>query len=160
MKIVCLLFAGILLFAKLSTANIFAQDLGGALQNQTRENNARFALPQDIQTKLDALFEAMVKKDYRNGLEKFMLNSPISRKDNDFANILRELGKAIDLYGDIKGYEIVDFRVAGSSFFRVNIIGLHQRYPTRWEINFYRSPSMGLIVTNFKLDDIAELYLD
>jgi len=155
MKIICLLFAVFLSFA-----NIYAQNFGGALQNQSRENNSRFALPEDIQTKLDTFFEAMVKKDYKNGLEKFMLNSPISRKDNDFANILRELGKAIELYGDIKGYEIVDVKVAGSSFFRVNIIGLHQRYPTRWEINFYRSPAMGLIVTNFKLDDISEVYLD
>ena len=157
MKIVCLFIAGFLL-----SANIFAQnfDGGGALQNRLNENNARFALPDDIQTKLDVFFEAMVKKDYRNGLEKFMLNSPISKRSNDFANILREIGKAIDLYGDIKGYEIVDFKMAGSSFCRVNIIGLHQRYPTRWEINFYRSPAMGLIVTNFKFDDISEIYLD
>jgi len=155
MKIVFLITVGILF----SFTVVKAQDFGGALQTQNTENNSRFALPEDIQTKLDVFFEAMVKKDYRNGLEKFMLNSPISRKDNDFANILRELGKAIDLYGAIKGYEIVDFKIAGSSFFKVSIIGLHPRFPTRWEIIFYRSPTIGLIVTNFKLDDVSEAFL-
>ena len=157
MKIIYFLFAGFLLTVSAAAQNFGG---GGALQRETSENNSRFALPEDIQNKLDTFFDAMVNKNYKDGLEKLMLNSPISRRDRDFANILREIGKAIQLYGDIRGYEIVDFRVAGSSFFRVDIIGLHQRYPTRWEITFYRSPDIGLIVTNFKFDDLSEVYLD
>jgi hypothetical protein len=54
----------------------------------------------------------------------------------------------------------VDFKRAGTSYYRLKIIGLHQKFPTRWEINFYRSPDLGLIVTNFKFDDISTIYID
>lgn len=108
-----------------------AQQGGGALQNRTNENNMRFGLPDDIKNQLDKLFDALIKKEYKAGLEQFLLNSPISKKDDDFASILKEIGKSINLYGDIKGYEIVDFNIAGSSYFKVKIIGLHQKFPTR-----------------------------
>jgi hypothetical protein len=104
---------------------------GGSLQHRTNENNLRFGLPEEIKTKLDDFFDSMVKRDYKGGLEKLLINSPISRKDNDFSNILKEVGKAIDAYGLIKGYEIVGFNIAGSSYYKVKIIGLHIKLPTR-----------------------------
>lgn len=160
MKFIYLTLIGILL-----TTNLAAQDdnlggSGGALQKRITENNNRFVIPEDIKTKVDLFFSSMVNKDYKKGLEKLMINSPISKKDEDFANILKQIGKAIELYGDIKGHEIIEVKTAGTSFYKINIIGLHQKYPTRWEINFYRTPEMGTIVTNFKFDDMSEIYLD
>ncbi|MCL2039084.1 MAG: hypothetical protein FWG85_01480 [Bacteroidetes bacterium] len=139
--------------------NVNAQD-GGALQSRTNDNNLRFGLPNDIKTKLDNFFNDLVAKRYKKGLEDLLINSPISRKDEDFANILKELGKSIDYYGDIKGYEIVDFKTAGTSYHKVKILGLHQKFPTRWELNFYNSPDLGLIVTNVRYDDISNIYID
>ena len=151
----------IILFVLSITTSISskAQD-GIALQSRTNENNMRFALPDDIKNKLDKFFDQLVRKDYKKGLEDLLINSPISRKDDDFANILKELQKSINYYGDIKGYEIVDFKTAGTSYHKVKMIGLHQKFPTRWEISFYRSPDLGLIVTNVKYDDISNIYID
>ncbi|MDR0926569.1 MAG: hypothetical protein LBO69_02245 [Ignavibacteria bacterium] len=132
----------------------------GALQNRLNDNNNLFNLPPDIKQKIDTFFTDMKNKNYRAGLDKFLTNSPISKKDPDFKEILSQIGKAIDLYGEINGYEIVSVKSAATSFCKVNIIGLHNKYPTRWEINFYRSPKMGLVITNFKFDDVAEIYLD
>ena len=148
--------AVVLLFA---TMTAFAQD-GGALQTRTNENNMRFALPNDIKIKLDNFFDKLIKKDYKKGLEELLINSPISTKDNDFASIMKELGKSVSYYGEIKGYEIVDVNVAGTSYYKVKMLGLHQKFPTRWEINFYRSPDLGLIVSNIKYDDISNIYIE
>ena len=102
-----------------------------SLQNRTNENNLRFGVPQDIKNKLDDFFDAVVKKDYKNGLEKLLINSPVSRKDKDFTEILKQISKAVELYGQIKGYEIASSNIAGSSLYKVKIIGLHQKLPTR-----------------------------
>jgi hypothetical protein len=159
MKFIYLTLIGIISIFNVSII-AYAQNQGGALQNRTFENNSRFGLPDDIKSKLDSFFVSMQKKEYKSGLEKLLINSPISKKDTDFTNILKQLSKAIDLYGDIKGYEIVDYKLAGSSFYKINIMGLHQKYPTRWEVYFYRSPELGLIITNIRFDDISEMYLD
>ena len=143
----------------ITTISINAQD-GGSLQSRTNDNNLRFGLPTDIKAKLDNLFNDLVAKKYKKGIEDLLINSPISKKDENFANILKELAKSIDYYGDVKGYEIVDFNTAGTSYYKVKILGLHQKFPTRWEINFYRSPDLGLIVTNIKYDDISDIYID
>ena len=132
----------------------------GSLQSRTNENNMRFVLPNDIKIKLDNFFEKLVKKDYKKGLEELLINSPVSKKDDNFASILKELNKSIDYYGAIKGYEIVDVKVAGTSYYKIKILGLHQKFPTRWEITFYRSPDLGIIVTNIKYDDISNIYVD
>ena len=132
----------------------------GSLQNRANENNIRFLLPNEIRTKLDNFFDKLVKKDYKKGLEELLNNSPVSNKSDSYANILKELGKSIDYYGNIKGYEIVDVKVAGTSYYKVKMLGLHQKFPTRWEINFYRSPDLGFIVTNIKYDDISNAYID
>ena len=152
-----ILLAVILL--SISIISVNAQD-GGALQSRTNDNNLRFALPSDIKTKLDNFFNDLVAKKYKKGLEDLLISSPLSKKDEDFANILKELAKSIEYYGDIKGYEIVDFKTAGTSYYKVKMLGLHQKFPTRWEINFYRSPDLGLIVTNIKYDDISNIYID
>jgi len=110
-------------------SNVYAQ--GGSLQNRTNENNMRFAIPDDIKTQIDNFFDALAKKDYKGGLERFLTNSPIRKKDDDFARILKEIGKSIDHYGEIKGYEIVDFKMAATSYCRIKICGLHLRFPTR-----------------------------
>jgi len=144
----------------LATNNLLAQNLEGVLQNNSQENNASFNLPTDIKFKLDNFFELIIKKEYKNALENLLQNSPISKKDEDYKNILKQISKSIELYGEIKGYEIVNLKIAGTCYYKIFIIGLHQKYPTRWEINFYRSPELGLIVTNFKFDDISEIYLD
>lgn len=145
----------------LSTGIAFTQGLTSEQQRMIKDNNESFKqlLSEDIRSQLDTFFTAMINKKYKVGLEKFMLNSPVSKKDDDFANILEQIGKAIKLYGDIKGYEIVSVSKAGVSLTRVNLLGLHQKYPTRWEVTFYRSPELGLIVTNFRFDDVSEGYL-
>jgi hypothetical protein len=144
----------------ITTLSLNAQQDGGALQSRINENNTRFVLPQDIKSKLDNFFNQLVKKEYKKGLEDLLLNSPISKKDDNFASILKELQKSINYYGDFKGYEIVDVKVAGTSYYKVKMLGLHQKFPTRWEIIFYRSPDLGLIVSNVKYDDISNIYLD
>ena len=158
MKHIKILFLIIVIFLTTITT-IFAQQ-DGALQSRTNENNMRFALPNDVKNKLDNFFDKLVKKDYKKALEELLINSPISRKDDDFTSILKELSKSIDYYGAIKGYEIVDVKVAGTSYYKVKMLGLHQKFPTRWEINFYRSPDLDLIVTNIKYDDISNVYID
>ena len=112
------------------TANSFAQNTG-TLQNRTNENNMRFGIPDDIKTQIDNFFAAIVKKEYKTGLQSFLSNSPITKKDDDFNRILKELGKSVDAFGEIKGYEIIDFKMAATSYCRVKISGLHIKFPTR-----------------------------
>jgi uncharacterized protein with von Willebrand factor type A (vWA) domain len=126
------LITSILIFAVIAGTYLTANSQqGGSLQNRTNENNLQFGIPEDIKELLDKFFESMVKREYKKGLENLLLNSPISKKDDDFGNILKQLSKAIEHYGEIKGYEIVDFKRAGTSYYRLKIIGLHQKFPTR-----------------------------
>ncbi len=138
-----------------------AQDRGALQKDNVKAANALDVnIPDDIKNIVDNFFAEIIKKNYRPAVEKLLQTSPIAGKDDDYKNILKQLQRSIDMYGNIKKYEIINFKSAGNNYHRINILSLHQKYPTRWELTFYRSPDLGLIVSNLRFDDFSEEYFN
>lgn len=147
----------------LSFSNSNAQDNSRQSQlvkNKNITNNLEEIIPKGISSKIDIFFNLIFKKEYKQAFEKLLSNSPIIQKDIEHKNILEQLKRSIELYGEVKDYELASYAVVGKSYYRVYAIGLHDKYPTRWEFTFYNSPTLGLIISNFRFDDMTEAMFD
>ena len=147
----------------LSFSESNAQDNSKQLQlvkNKTITDNLEEIIPKGISSKIDIFFNSIVKKEYKQAFEKLFSNSPIMQKDLEQKNILEQLKRSIELYGEVKDYEIASYAVVGKSYHRIYVIGLQEKYPTRWEFTFYNSPTLGLIISNFRFDDMTEAMFD
>jgi len=117
-------------------------------------------LPEDINSKIESFFGLIIKKEYKSAFEKLFVNSPIFQKDIEVKDILEQMRKSTELYGHLKNYEIINCKIVGKYYYRISVLGLNQKYPTRWEFTFYRSPDLGLIISNFRFDDATDVFFE
>lgn len=66
--------------------------------------------------------------------------------------------QALDGYGPISGYEVVDEKTVGDSLQRFTCISLNTDLPLRWRFYFYKS-SAGWRLVDLRIDDaLVELF--
>jgi hypothetical protein len=98
--------------------------------------------------KLDAAYDGLVK------------NTLIAAKAENLQQLKKRTLDAIDNFGPVKGYEVVETVEIGSSLFRQTCISLNEDLPLRWRFYFYRSGNDWKIV-DLRVDDgIVELFDD
>ncbi len=123
------LLIGFLFLYALANYNTLAQN--NALQKANNSSSIskflEIELPEDINSHIDIFFNLIIKKEYKNAFEKLFINSPIFQKDTEVKNILDQMKKSVDLYGHIKNYEIIDYKIVGKYYYRVYAIGLNQK---------------------------------
>lgn len=101
----------------------------------------------DLQAdKLDAAYQGLVK------------NTIISERTENIDQLKEKTRLALDSFGPVKGYEIVETLQVGDSLFRYTCLSLNDDVPMRWRFYFYRSGSQWKII-DLRVDDgIADLF--
>lgn len=95
---------------------------------------------------VDAAYDALVK------------DSIIADRKEDVAALKARTKQAIDSYGPVSGYELVDERIVGTSLLRRTLISLNSDLPLRWRFYFYRSQGVWRLV-DLRVDDgLVELF--
>ncbi len=138
-------------------ANIFAQD--SKLSTPTAEPITEVMIPSEIKSKLNNFFDAIKRKEFKKAYDELLKNSPINDKKEDIENLLNQTERTVRIYGEFAGASFVNGHNASDSYIRLRYLGLYDKYPIRWIFTFYKSPKLGWIVTNIKLDDLSEFYL-
>jgi len=102
---------------------------------------------EDLQAdKLDAAYQGLVK------------NTIISERTENIDQLKEKTRLALDSFGPVKGYEIVETLQVGDSLFRFTCLSLNEDVPMRWRFYFYRSGSQWKII-DLRVDDgIADLF--
>lgn len=147
----------ILSFIFVISSILYAQDT--KLSSPTAEPITEMMIPAEAKSKLNNFFDAIKRKEFKKAFEEFLKNSPINDKKEDIENLLNQTERTVRIYGDFAGAAYVNGHSASDNFIRVRYLGLYEKYPMRWIFTFYKSPKLGWIVTNIKLDDLSEFYL-
>jgi hypothetical protein len=102
---------------------------------------------EDLQAvKLDAAYQGLVK------------NTIISERTENIDQLKEKTRLALDNFGQVNGYEIVETLQVGDSLFRFTCLSLNEDVPMRWRFYFYRAGSQWKII-DLRVDDgIANLF--
>lgn len=109
---------------------------------------------------LQRFFEALKADKLDEAYEGLAKNTLIATKAENLQQLKKRTRDALDNFGPVKGYEVVETIEIGSSLFRQTCISLNEDLPLRWRFYFYRSDNKWKIV-DLRVDDgIVELFDD
>jgi hypothetical protein len=96
--------------------------------------------------KLDAAYQGLVK------------NTILSERTGTVDQLKEKTREALDRFGPLKGYEIVETLQIGDNLQRFTCVSLNQDLPMRWRFYFYRSETQWKVI-DLRVDDgIADLF--
>jgi len=107
-----------------------------------------------------AKFFATVKEgQIAQAYDTITQNTIISARREDVSALKEKTKQAIDNYGPIAGFEIVDERTVGTCLMRLVCVSLNSDLPLRWRFYFYKSDAWRLV--DIRIDDgLVELFED
>ena len=102
---------------------------------------------EDLQAdQLDSAYQGLVK------------NTIISERTENIDQLKEKTRLALDNFGPVKGYEIVETLEVGNALYRLTCLSLNEDVPMRWRFYFYRAGSQWKII-DLRVDDgIADLF--
>lgn len=115
-------------------------------------------LPSELKSKANIFFNHLLDSNVTDAYEDLMRGSFIFEKKDKIKTLISQTHRAFDIYGPLKGFELVNIEEVTASFVRIRFLGKHSRFPMRWIFTFYKSPDQGWIITNVKFDDLTELF--
>ncbi|GAT34224.1 hypothetical protein TSACC_22648 [Terrimicrobium sacchariphilum] len=113
--------------------------------------------PDDI---LNAFFLALKADQVDAAYDALVRNTIIAERQKDVDGLKAKTKEAIDGYGPISGYEVVDEREVGTVLMRRTCISLNSDLPLRWRFYFYKTQGEWRLV-DLRIDDgLVELFED
>lgn len=95
---------------------------------------------------VEAAYEALVK------------NTVISERHENVSELKERTKQALENYGPVAGFEVVDSLEVGASLRRHTCISLNEDLPLRWRFYFYKSAA-GWKLVDLRVDDgLVELF--
>ena len=107
---------------------------------------------------LSRFFEALKADQLEVAYSGLVKNTIIAARPENVEKLKEKTREAIDNFGPVKGYEVVETLEIGKSLYRHTCISLNEDLPLRWRFYFYRSGNQWKIV-DLRVDDgIVELF--
>jgi hypothetical protein len=107
---------------------------------------------------LSRFFEALKADQLEVAYSALVKNTIIAARPENVEKLKEKTREAIDNFGPVKGYEVVETLEVGKSLYRHTCISLNEDLPLRWRFYFYRSGNQWKIV-DLRVDDgIVELF--
>ncbi|MFZ4683214.1 MAG: hypothetical protein ACOYMS_11975 [Terrimicrobiaceae bacterium] len=108
--------------------------------------------------KLDLFFLALKAGQVDAAYDALVADTIIAERKEDVTGLKLRTKEAIESYGAVSGYEVVDEKVVGTSLLRRTAISLNADLPLRWRFYFYRSEGAWRLV-DIRIDDaLVELF--
>lgn len=107
---------------------------------------------------LERFFSLLRQEKIEPAYQALVAGTILGERKEDIDALKQKTQKAIDSYGAISGYEIVDTLTAGKSLIRYTCISLNEDLPLRWRFYFYQGPN-GWRLVDLRIDDgLVELF--
>lgn len=108
--------------------------------------------------KIELFFLALKANQVSAAYDALIRNTPIAGRPDEVTALKERSEKAIDQFGPIAGYEIVDESAIGTHLLRRTAISLNSDLPLCWRFYFYRAGGEWRLV-DLRVDDgIARLF--
>lgn len=112
----------------------------------------------DPRDRIDAFFQLLSRDRVEAAYEGLVTGSIIEERKEDVETLKTRTQRALDAYGPIRSYDVLQETAVGSSLRRYTCLSLNEDLPLRWRFYFYRSgPGWKLI--DIRVDDgLVELF--
>lgn len=116
--------------------------------------------PEEPGALISAFFLALKSGQVDAAYEALIRDTIIAERKENARELIGSTKKAIDSYGPVTGYEVIDTLQVGANLVRQTCISLNQDLPLRWRFYFYRSAGAWKIVDMRVDDGLVELFED
>lgn len=107
---------------------------------------------------MEMFFLALKAGQIDSGYDALVKGSVIAERREDVQGLKERTRHALDNYGPISGYEVVDEKTVGASLLRRTCISLNADLPLRWRFYFYKTQGTWKLV-DLRVDDgLVELF--
>jgi hypothetical protein len=107
---------------------------------------------------IEMFFLALKAGEIDSAYDSLVKGSIIADRREDVQGLKERTRQALDNYGPISGYELVDEKTVGTSLLRRTCISLNTDLPLRWRFYFYKSEGEWKLV-DLRVDDgLVELF--
>jgi hypothetical protein len=108
--------------------------------------------------RLDRFFAALARDRVEEAYTGLVQGSILMEKPEDLENLKARTQQALDAYGAMKTYEVLEERTVGTALKRFTCLSLNEDLPLRWRFYFYLNPE-GWKLVDLRVDDgLVELF--
>lgn len=109
---------------------------------------------------IDMFFLALQADKVEPAYDAITRGTIIAERAQDIASLKARTREALDGYGPLRGYEVIDDLAVGKNLLRRTCLSLNQDLPLRWRFYFYKSGGVWRLV-DLRVDDgLVELFED
>jgi hypothetical protein len=83
-------------------------------------------------------FDSLAKNLIDDAYVNLTRGSKIADRPEELGNLKQKTREAIALFGDIKGFEVIENKAVGTTLRRYTIVSFGRDFPLRWRFYFYR----------------------
>jgi len=108
--------------------------------------------------RIDRFFAALARDRVEEAYTGLVEGSILVEKPEDLENLKTRTQRALDAYGAMRSYEVLEERTVGTALKRFTCISLNEDLPLRWRFYFYLNPQ-GWKLVDLRVDDgLVELF--
>jgi len=100
----------------------------------------------------DEFFASLEKGQIDEAYANLTKGSKIVEKPEDLRVLKQKTREAIDVFGAIQGYELVETKPVGTKLMRRTYLSLGAEYPLRWRFYFYLADNRWRLI-DLRVDD-------
>lgn len=109
---------------------------------------------------LRKFFSGVKSGDLDSALKVLTHGSLLAHRQEDVETLKKGTQQALDKYGDVAGFEILEKKSVGDNLLRVTCLSLGEDMPLRWKFYFYKSKDTWHLL-DMRVDaGIADLFED
>lgn len=109
---------------------------------------------------IESFFAALQDGKVESAYENLVRGSMVAERKEDVTALIARTKEALDAYGPINGYEVIEDRAVGTHLMRRTCLSLNSDLPLRWRFYFYQSDNQWKLV-DLRIDDgLVELFED
>ncbi len=107
----------------------------------------------DLPAQVAAIFFGLLQKnEIEPAYEGLMKGSRIAERPEELKTLKTKTREAIDVFGPIQNYEMVETRNVGTHLLRRTYLSLNKEFPLRWRFYFYLSGDIWRLI-DLRVDD-------
>jgi len=115
-------------------------------------NPAHLKSDKSLGDTLDLFFSALKRNEIEKAFDRLPKSRMIAEDLEYVIRLKKDTKRAIDLFGAIQGYEIIQIQPAGTRLLRFIAVSFGKEMPLRWRLTFYRSENEWKLV-DLRIDD-------
>ena len=141
------------LFALLAVPALSPAQEKPAKAEKSKPVVAQTTAENDLPAQVAAIFFGLLQKNEVDpAYEGLMKGSRIAERPEELKTLKSKTREAIDVFGPVQSYELVETRNVGTHLLRRTYLSLNKEFPLRWRFYFYLSGDLWRLI-DLRVDD-------